>query len=100
MTRSKDRSEVEYLRGRVKELQSENRNLKKQLSRKEKREHQYEDLEEKLKEVELEEETEVFQEAARIKCPKCKGEIGQVAIGTRLLLKCESCGHRESKKNG
>jgi alpha-acetolactate decarboxylase len=95
MAKSKDRSEVETLKGIIRSQKSEIRKLKKELSRKQKREFRYEDLEEKLEEIYLEKE----ESKSEIKCVKCKSnKINISDLGIRILHICENCGNRESIK--
>jgi len=96
MTKSKDRSEAENLRGIIRNLRAENKHLKKQLSRKDKRAFQYEDLEDKLRDIETKEE---YVEVEVNKCPKCKGKIKNIELGARILIKCDNCNYRETKKH-
>lgn len=97
MTKSKDRSEAEYLRGIVRQLKSENRNLKKQLGLVSKKNRQYENNLSDHSEFELEEMEEEFIEA-REKCPKCKADIEVLEIGNRDVRICKDCGYRSSRK--
>lgn len=84
-TRRREGSELEYLRGCVKRLESENRQLKKRLKSLDKRAHFYEDIVD-----EVAEEIEIVD-----RCPSCKK-------GTLLLLDlkyvkfkcCDTCDHR------
>lgn len=95
MAKSKDRNEVETLKGIIRSQKSEIRKLKKELGRKQKREFQYEDLEERLEEVHLEKEVR----KSDLKCVKCKDtRISVSDIGVRVLHICQNCGHRESIK--
>lgn len=92
--KQKERSEAEYLRSIVRNLKSENRNLRKQLGRNNKRAHQYEDLEEQIQELAL---IETPVEVNK-KCPKCKGKLKTSDLGIKLFIKCEDCNYRETKK--
>lgn len=98
MAKSKDRSETEYLRGIIKNLKSENRNLKKQLSRSNKRAHQYEDFETKLQDTEVE---EVFESVIPPEktCPKCKSKLKESPLGIKVLITCTSCNFKETRKS-
>lgn len=96
MTRSKDRTEVETLKGKIRELQKENKQLKKLVGRADKRAQQYADWEESQQEPE-EVVIETIQE--HIKCPRCKANLKQNQIGNvRIIIECESCEFREVKK--
>ena len=68
-TKQRESSEVEHLRGRVRKLESQNRQLRRRLKSLDKREHLYEDL------IEAVSEDIVIDD----KCKKCK--VGK----TRLL---------------
>lgn len=92
-----ERSEVEHLRAENKRLVSENKHLKKQIARSNKRSHQYQDLEEKVKDIELEKVTAHITQA--VKCPNCQGKLKETSIGIRLLISCESCNYHETRKN-
>jgi hypothetical protein len=99
MAKSKERSEVEYLRAENKGLKSQIRHLKKELARAQKRQHQYEDLEERSIELELEE-SEIAQPVNEAKgCPSCNGKLVEVDIGVRKLIRCESCDYRVTAKS-
>jgi hypothetical protein len=92
MTKSKTRSEVEHLRGVIKEL-------KKQLKRTEKREHLYSDLESKKAELLLHEEMDARDVPSVGNCPKCAGVVETIG-GSRVKISiCQNCGHRWTKRN-
>jgi hypothetical protein len=97
MAKQKDRSEVEHLRGEVKNLKAQVRHLKKELARKQKRQHQYEDLEEREKDLEETLVAEIIEDVSR--CPKCAAKLEETNIGVRILVRCESCDYRETKKS-
>lgn len=99
MAKSKDHSEVEYLRSQIRNLKKENKHLKKEISRQNKKAHLYQDLEEKVAsemiEEEQEEELQIIN--TKDKCPKCSSELEVTDMGIRSLYMCE-CGYRKSKK--
>ena len=101
MTKPKTKSEVEHLRGVIKSLKSELRNIKKQLGRASKRSHQYEDLEQRVVENDLE---EVMEDLIKTepKCPQCGSvKLESVNLRVRLLTVCNACGYRKVvKKSG
>jgi hypothetical protein len=100
MAKSKDRSEVEYLRGLVKDLKSQVRNLKKEVSRSSKRQHREQDLEEIVKEIQFTE-TQEAEQAKGVTCPnKCKAPMEAADLGIRTIHTCTSCGHRITVKHG
>lgn len=97
MTKPKERSETESLRGQVRNLRAEIKHLKRELGRKTKREYQFESLQEDLKEIELVKEIEP-RLVNTTKCPKCNGKLKYSDLGVRTLVKCEECSFRESRK--
>lgn len=99
MAKSKDRSEIEYMRGLIKNLKAEVRNLKKQVARHNKRAHQYEDLEERQAEVEV---ADLYTTTvtSKIICKSCSSDkMEEVSLGVKKLIVCRDCGKRETKKN-
>jgi len=101
MAKTKERSELEHLRAENKSLKSQVRHLKKEVARKQKRENQYADLEEREKELE---EIETTDESISLYkepngCPKCGSQLEETNIGVRILVRCTSCEHRQSKKS-
>lgn len=100
MTKTKEKSELEYLRGLVKSMRSQVKHLKKELSRKQKREYLHEDLEEKEAELLLEEEIREREHAIENKCPDCgKGKLEFTDLNIRTLITCPSCGYKKIIKN-
>jgi uncharacterized protein with PIN domain len=97
MAKSKERSEVEHLRAENRKLRSENKQLKKQVARSNKLANRYEDIDEKIQEIELEKDVRIAPEADR--CPNCTGKLKEVSIGIRTLITCDSCNYRETKKH-
>jgi formamidopyrimidine-DNA glycosylase len=101
MAKKRTHSETEFLRGRVKELSTENRSLKRQLGRSSKAIKQFENF---LGEDEAEEQLEdqKIEESVLRKdsCPKCSSELESVVVGNRKLFMCTSCNYRMSKKSG
>lgn len=95
MAKSKTKSEVEHLRGLVKEL-------KKEIGRKEKRERRYEDLESKEAEALEREADEKYKESSvpiKDRCPNCAGELQSVEIGVVKLITCDDCKYRLTKRS-
>jgi len=96
MTRKKSHSETEYLRGVVRELKSEIRNLKKQSGNKSKKLKVYENL---VVENEIENETvaeEVFS-VKKLRCPDCNSDqMDVVDLIIKDLWECEACGFRRT----
>jgi hypothetical protein len=95
MSKVKDGSELEYLRGVVRKLKSENRHLKKIVGKQDKQAHLYEDLEEKLKDnSDLREPQLEF-----LKCPECSASIVTTPLGTvRTITTCTQCRWRRVEK--
>lgn len=93
MAKPKDRNEVEYLRGLVRELKSENRHLKKQLGNVKKRAGLFDDN--------LPEDKEDIEPVITIKnintCPDCGGELEIIDIAVKNLIICTGCGARRTE---
>ena len=82
-TRNKSRSEVEYLRGRVRELEAELKYYRK-------REHFFDDKLDEIEEV---------QDVKVINCKECrKGTVIEYDFVHGTLRKCDVCEHQEYKK--
>jgi hypothetical protein len=95
MAKSKERSEVEFLRAENKTLKAQVRHLKKEVARKQKREHQFNDLEERERELE---EVELISEIKDTKelCPDCRSTKIQVTdLGAKKIMVCYDCGFRK-----
>lgn len=101
MSRSKEKSEVEHLRGLVRQLKSELRNLKKSMARKQKREHLLDDVEEREAELLLKETLEEKEVVSKKEtCPKCRGKL-DIIDGARIKIYiCSDCSHRFTKRSG
>ncbi len=97
MTKKRERSEVEQLRGVIRNQRSIIKNLKKEISRVTKRESRTEDLEEILAEEMLEQDQEDIQYIKEDKCPQCKGRVEVVTLGPKKLVICDGCGYRKAK---
>lgn len=97
MSKKRDRSEVEHLRGVVKNQRSLIKHLKKEVGRSQKREHRVEDLEEILAEEMLEEQHQEKEYVKDDKCPQCKTKVELVDLGPKKLIICQSCGYRKTK---
>lgn len=95
MAKSKSKNGEEDLRGQVRALQKENRELHKILGRLQKRSRNVEELEELLQDMDYQ---EVTLEFPKINICSCGGKIQKIDLGIRTLLKCVSCGKRETKK--
>lgn len=91
--KNKSHSEVEHLRGLVKELKKENAQLRRQLKDAGKYQHQYEDvLENNILEESKE---EVIEKVAW--CPSCtKGKLQhKISILDKDIFECDQCDFRK-----
>ncbi len=88
MAKRRDRSEVEYYRGKLREVEAENRRLRKQLRSAEKS-FEY------LVEADSFENTEYD-----AKCPNCgKGELKFTDLKIKTLTTCSICDYRKTTRN-
>lgn len=97
--KQKKRDEIEELKGQIRNLRKQVQHLKKELARKTKREHQYHDLEERERTVEIDVEFEL--EPAQFTkgmCPECNSAVDKAEIGNRILTRCTKCKWRKSEK--
>lgn len=84
----KNKSEIEYFRGLIKKLKSENRHLKKRIKELNKREHFYEEI---IDDVLDEEDGQLNCEA----CPSCEtGVLVEVDLHRVKIKKCNQCDYR------
>lgn len=89
MGKRRDRSEVEYYRGKLREVEAENRRLRKQLRSAE-------------KSFEYLVEADSFEQAEyESKCPECtKGKLVYTDLKIKTLITCSlDCGFRKTTKN-
>jgi hypothetical protein len=88
--KKKDKSETEYLRGQIRQLKAQVKNLRKELSR-------FEKIEPEEEELEIVNELE----PKAIKCPLCPGNVIKTNIqGIRMIETCSECDYRKVwKKN-
>jgi len=98
MPKKKERSELEFLRAENRKLRSELRHIKKEVSRKVKREHLYTDLEERLAEQHVEDLMEDNHSVRRDLCPECSNSLESIPLGNRIMINCTACKFRTSKK--
>jgi DNA-directed RNA polymerase subunit RPC12/RpoP len=91
-SKNKSRSESEHLRGEIKRL-------KKELGRQNKRQHLYEDLEDRQEEIEyLKQQAKSRKSENKYVCPKCSGQL-EVIDGSKLkVFICTECSYRASKR--
>jgi adenylyl- and sulfurtransferase ThiI len=98
MARKKDHSEVEYLRGLVREQKSTIRALKKQLGTRDKKIKSYE-YNSELYEEETATQLEARYTSEEYACPECKkiGSARIIELGIMDLTVCD-CGFRKKTK--
>lgn len=98
MTKTKERSEVEYLRSELKKMQKQIKHLKKEVARKNKRAHQYHDLETRQAEEQLDDLSKDNEYIEQEKCPKCSSDLEVLNLGNRQLNICSNCNWRSPSK--
>lgn len=97
-TRRRTHSESESYKGVIRELQKENRQLKKELRQYIKREDLYENNKDEIHEV-IEKQKKTEESSKRIKCQSCgKGYLDVVEIMNRVFGTCVICGDRKKLK--
>ena len=100
--KNKSRSETESLRGIIRHLEAENKNLKKQLSRADKEVKRAFDTFTSFVDDELPAEAPVVETVNDlvIKCPKCSKKIKGIELGPKVLYSCsnEDCRFRKTVK--
>lgn len=104
MSRKRDKNEVEHYKGIIRQLKSENRNLKKRL----KESSRHNKLDEELREdyMELLEEKQFHEEKVvdLVKCPLCRRDTKLLDLGRKKYVVCNHCSYRkiiyEQEKEG
>lgn len=98
-TPRKTRSETEHQRGLIRELEKENRALKKQLKALEKKEHIF-DSETESQDTEISTDNEdTHALPARVPCEDCgKGRYEEYHILDKVIGTCNICGNRKRLK--
>ena len=97
MPKKRERSEVEYYRSIIRELEKENRKLKKELKYHTKREELYENNREEIHEV-LENKKEIKVKKLK-RCDDCsKGFLEEIEIMNKVFGTCNICGFRKKLK--
>lgn len=94
MSKSKSKSEVEHLRGLVREMKSQLRNVKKRNKRSEKRIKGYQQLVDASQEEVNE---EIFVEK-KTRCPECNAYVDIIDLQIKDLWMCDACGARGTFK--
>lgn len=93
--KQKDHNELRYLKGIIRDLQKENRSLRKELAYHKKHQHQYE---ESLEETE-EEKLEIDTIKNGVTCDNCgKGILKEFEIMGKIFGTCPVCDHRKKLK--
>lgn len=98
--KNKSHSEVEHLRGIVKELKKENGQLRRQLKESTKLKHFYDDVKDDYEEYVAEEETSTEQIQKVAKCPSCfSGDLNLVLdLNDKDIFVCSECEFRKVVK--
>lgn len=93
MSRTKDKSEIEHVRALNRQLEKENKMLRRQVARLSKRSQDVEELEEALKEEQI---TQEHNYVDPTQCKNClKGNVKSVSLGVKQLMSCDSCNYRK-----
>lgn len=88
-SRQKSHSETEHLRGEIKRLKSENRNLRKRVKELDKRAHFYEEIADEIIEDVKPKDT----------CKHCgKGVLSEIDLVHVILTKCDVCDYQRRRK--
>jgi len=93
--KNRDRSDVDRLRDVIRTLKSENRNLKKQLGKTNKKVKAYEEH------IDLSVESEIVEDQSMPDspgCPECGEPVQSVSLGVKILITCTSCKYRKTVK--
>ena len=99
MAKSKDHSELEHLRGLVRKLKSENRQLKKVVGLSKKEIAQFEEhFVEAFDPDTTTADTTVFTRKQDEVCDKCGATMDVYDMDIRELLRCQACPNRRSRK--
>jgi hypothetical protein len=95
LPKKKDRSEVEYFRGKLREAQKEINSLRKQVKALSKKEHIFDDAIEDYQELLSQQESAEI--AKTTSCLKCN--VGQMVLAINMdkkdIYECNSCAHRK-----
>lgn len=100
MPKKKERSELEYYRSQIRELQKENKQLKKQLGHHEKRKHIYNDVISDYEEMLIQHvPVDEIKTNKKITCEDCsKGNYDEFEIMGKVIGTCNNCGFRKRLK--
>jgi methionyl-tRNA synthetase len=91
----KNRDELERLRGLNRNLEKQNKQLRKQLARSTKAVDKLIPLVDKEPEVEMPE----VEPLDAAKCDKCNAKVTPIDMGNRKVLICKKCNYRKSMKS-
>lgn len=105
-SKNRNRTEVEYLRGQIRELEKENKSLRRELKQYRNRTNEFEEHKEELEALAMLQANEEEYQSTLINCFKCK--IGTMdsfeVIPGKFIFTCIECGFRHSNhssdKNG
>lgn len=100
MPKKRDKSELEYYRGKCRELEKRIRQLEKQLTSYEKNKHIYNDVIHDYEEIIAQQvEVEELTTKKKQKCPECfKGDLDEFEIMNKVFGTCNSCSFRKRLK--
>ena len=88
---------MEHLRGEIRELEKENRQLKRRLTKYEKNKHLYNNVIQDYEEMLVAHvDTDDIKTEKRKECPDCgKGHLDEYAILDKIFGTCDVCGFRK-----
>ncbi len=97
MTKKRSNSELEHLRGKLREVTKLNKQLVKRIGR---GRREYEKLAANVDLMPVEEFVEDFEEpkSEAIKCDKCNKKVTLVELGNRTFYNCKACDFRKTMK--
>jgi len=97
MGRNRDKSELAHLKGIIRKLESENKQLKRQAKRVQKEQARLDVWMDDVMDAYVE---EVPPPPPPNRCPSCGDKTNYVKadLGNRILHNCKNCGYRKSEK--
>lgn len=101
LARKKDKNESEHLRGEIRELEKQNKQLRRRLTKYEKSKHIYNDLISDYEEIISEHVIieKIVPKSKATRCPSChEGAMEEYEIMGKVIGTCNSCGHRKRVK--
>ena len=98
--RSKDKNEAEHLRGIIRQMRAENKQLRKQLARSDKEILRAVDTVNAFVDDIYEEDFQAPLKVDTIKCSKCRSKMTTLELGPRIVYTCsnEDCKYRQTVK--